>query len=210
MNPNSLFRRVFPTAHRLLVDRSLRSLTLPAFDSVLIVGAGYDPYRYLFPGAKEYVRLDIKPIPGITDIVGDALALPFAADKFDCIFSSEVLEHLSDPFRFAHEVTRVLKPGGMVLLTVPFMFHQHGDPHDFWRPTDQGLAELFKHFSRIDVKPLGNSLHVISDLMTTAFTPYPVFFPLRIFNYLLLMGFRNRTGRLRSRAASGYLVVATK
>jgi len=207
MNPTSLFRRIFPTAHRLLVERALRSLTLPDFNSVLIVGAGHDPYRFLFPNAKQYIRLDIQPIPGITDVVGDALALPFEAGHFDCIFASEVLEHLSDPFLFAREVTRVLKPGGSVILTVPFLFHKHDDPHDFWRPTDQGLTELFKHFSKVAVEPLGNTLHVISDLVTTAFYPYPVFFPLRIMNYFLAPISKNAG---TSRAPSGYLVIAVK
>jgi SAM-dependent methyltransferase len=207
MNPSSLFRRLFPTAHRLLVDRSLRSLVLPDFNSVLIVGAGHDPYRSLFPRVKEYIRLDIKPIPGITDVVGDALALPFEAARFDCLLASEVMEHLSDPFLFAREMDRVLKPGGTVILTVPFMFHQHGDPHDFWRPTSRALAELFKSFTTVKVTSLGNSLHVISDIITTTFTPYPVLFPLRIVNHLLI-NFSKASGT--SRAPSGYLVIARK
>jgi SAM-dependent methyltransferase len=210
MNPKSLFRRVFPTAHRLLVERSLRSLTLPDFNSVLIVGAGHDPYRFLFPGAKEYIRLDIKPIMGITDVVGDALALPFEAGRFDCILASEALEHVSDPFLFAREVTRVLKPGGAVILTVPFLFHKHGDPSDFWRPTDQGMSELFKHFEKVEIRPLGNSLHVLSDLITTAFSPYSVLFPLRIVNHIIMLLPHNRIMRLPSCAPSGYLIVAKK
>jgi SAM-dependent methyltransferase len=207
MNPSSLFRWLFPTAHRLLVDRSLGSLVLPDFNSVLIVGAGHDPYRSLFPRVKEYIRLDIKPIPGITDVVGDALALPFEAARFDCVLASEVMEHLSDPFLFAREVYRVLNPGGTVILTVPFMFHQHGDPHDFWRPTSEALAELFRSFTIVKVTSLGNRLHAISDLITTAFTPYPILFPLRIVNYLLVF-FSRASGT--SRAPSGYLVIATK
>ena len=207
MNPTSWFRRLFPTAHRLLVERSLHSLTLPDFNSVLIVGAGHDPYRSLFPRAKEYIRLDIKPVPGITDVVGNALALPYDAGRFDCLLASEVLEHVSDPVLFAREVNRVLKPGGTVILTVPFLFHKHGDPHDFWRLTDQALLELFKHFVNVEVKPLGNSLHVISDLVTTAFAPYQVFFPIRIINHLLVL-FSGTSGT--SKAPSGYLVVALK
>ena len=207
MNPSSLFRRIFPTAHRLLVERSLHSLALPDFNSVLIVGAGHDPYRALFPRVKEYIRLDIKPIPGITDVVGDALALPFEAARFDCVLASDVMEHLADPFLFAREVDRVLNPGGTVILTVPFMFHQHGDPHDFWRPTSQALAELFRNFTTVNITSLGNRLNVISDLITTAFTPYPVLFPLRIVNHLLI-NFSKASGT--SRAPSGYVVIARK
>jgi len=210
MNPKSLFRRLFPTAHRLLVERALRSLTLPDFESVLIVGAGYDPYRSLFPRAKEYIRLDIQPIPGITDVVGDALALPFETERFNCLFASELLEHVEDPFLFAQEAARVLKPGGTIILTVPFMFHRHGDPHDYWRLTDQGLMTAFKHFTKVEVKPLGNSIHAISDLLTTAFNPYPLFFPLRVFNHLFVVIPRKMVGRLESKAPSGYILIGTK
>lgn len=207
MNPRSMLRRLFPTARRLLVDRALRTLPLADFDSVLVVGAGHDPYRGLFPKTKEYIRLDIEPVPGITDVVADALSMPFEAGHFDCVFATEVMEHLSNPFTFAAEVGRVLKPGGMVILTVPFMFHRHADPHDYWRPTPKALEELFGDFNEVRIVPLGNRLHVVSDLITTAFTPYPVFLPLRIFNHFLarLLAFSGS-----STAPSGYLMVGNK
>jgi SAM-dependent methyltransferase len=183
---------------------------MPNFESVLVVGAGYDPYRFLFPRVKEYVRLDIKPIPGITDVVGDALALPFDAGRFDCILASEVMEHLSNPVLFAGEVTRVLKPSGTLVLTVPFLFHKHSDPCDYWRPTDQGVQELFNCFTSINVMPLGNALHVISDLVTTAYSPYSILFPLRILNHIIMLLPYNVIKRLPSMAPSGYLIVARK
>jgi SAM-dependent methyltransferase len=209
-DPNGWIRSVFPTAHEMLIKRSLQALNLPAFRSVLVVGAGRDPYRHLFMQAKEYVRLDIRPISDTTDIVGDALALPFKASHFDCIFASEVLEHVSDPFRFVREIMQVLKTGGLVIVTTPFLFHGHGDPHDFWRPTLQGLRELFKGFAQVEVQSLGNRVHVISDLVTTAFSPYPVLFPLRIANHLLRVLPVKGGPRFASSAPSVNLALATK
>lgn len=209
-DPNGFLRRLFPTAHELLVKRSLMSLKLPMFHNVLVAGAGHDPYRSLFRRSKVYIRLDIKPTPGITDVVGDGVALPFQARQFDCIFASEVLEHISKPFLFAEELSRVLRPGGTIILTVPFMFHKHGDPYDYWRPTEQGMRELFKSFANVKVRSLGNRLHVISDLITTAFSPYPVLFPLRIFNHVLRLLPTHGNNRLPSMSPSGYLVIARK
>jgi SAM-dependent methyltransferase len=183
-------------------------LALPEFESILVVGAGHDPYRGIFPNTKEYIRLDVEPVPGITDVVGDALSLPFEGNRFDCIFATEVMEHLSDPHIFVKEVGRVLKQGGTVILSVPFMFHRHADPHDFWRPTDTALRDLFSGFKEVAVTPHGNRLHVISDLVTTAFARFPLFFPLRIFNHILgaLPGPLSRP----STAPSGYLLVGIK
>ena len=211
LNPGHWLRRMFPTSRRLLLERSLRALTLLYYNNVLIIGAGYDPYRSIFPVAKEYVCLDIKPVDGVTDVVADALALPFVAAHFDCILASEVMEHLSDPFLFIREITRVLKLGGTVILTVPFMFHQHSDPYDYWRPTRRSLEELFSSFTEVDIWPQGNRMHVICDLLTTAFSPKPIFFPFRILNHLLvrLPGSMQCNGK-GSTAPSGFLLVARK
>ena len=211
LNPRHWLRRMFPTSRRLLVEHSLRALTLSYYNNVLIIGAGHDPYRSMFPVAKEYVCLDIKPVDGVTDVVADALALPFVADHFDCILASEVMEHLSDPFLFVQELTRVLKAGGTVILTVPFMFHQHADPYDYWRPTRRSLEELFSCFTEVDIWPQGNRVHVIWDLLTTAFSPKPIFFLFRILNHLLVrLPGSMQCNEKGSTAPSGFLLVARK
>jgi ubiquinone/menaquinone biosynthesis C-methylase UbiE len=50
---------------------------------------------------------------------GDAAALPFAAAAFDRVYCSEVLEHLVDPAAAVREIRRVLRPGGVAVLSVP-------------------------------------------------------------------------------------------
>lgn len=210
VDPRVFIRKVFPTAHRLLVNRALHTLGLIESENVLIVGSGYDPYRRLFKKTDGYFCLDIKLVHGVTDIVADTHSLPFAAESFDCLFASEVLEHLRSPDLFRNEAIRVLRKGGKLILTVPFLFHKHGDPYDYWRPTDYAIQELLKDFRRIEIKPLGNTFHVVSDLITTAFSPYPVFFPLRLFNHLLILLPQIEAGKMKSHAPSGYLVYAVK
>jgi len=209
MSLNKILKRLFPTARRLLVGRYLRSLNLPKFNSVLVVGAGQDPYSKLFPYAKNYLRVDIMPVQGITDVVCDALAMPFGSEYFDCVFATELFEHLSNPFVFVAEIQRVLKPGGTVILTVPFLYHQHGDPYDYWRPTREALRQLFENFDEVSVISCGNRLHVISDLITTAFYPYQVFFPFRILNHILVH-FPSVIFQKPSTAVSGHLLIAKK
>ena len=55
---------------------------------------------------------------------GDATRLPFADNTFDCIVTSEVLEHIQNDVAALHELSRVLKPGGVLAATVPSCFQR--------------------------------------------------------------------------------------
>ncbi len=206
------FRRaVFPTARTVLLKRDLAQLPLAGFRDVLVVGAGDDPYRKWFRSATRYVRMDIEPQPGSTDVIADAHRLPFRDECFDCVFASEVFEHLRDPRLFVPESLRTLRPGGSVILTVPFMFHMHDDPLDFWRPTRETCVMLFGDGVSVLVYAQGNRMHVISDLLTTAGGRWPFLFPLRFLNPLLrFVAPGLNGGGSRSTAPSGFCILATK
>ena len=68
--------------------------------------------------------------------------LPFAAQTFDTILCNAVLEHVPQPFAAVAELDRVLKPGGTMLLCVPFMQPFHASPTDYFRYTAAGLRAL--------------------------------------------------------------------
>ena len=205
-NPANLIRRLFPTNRRLLVEKSLRGIDVLDRKKVLVVGAGHDPYRRYFGDLDMYIRLDIERVVGATDVVADVKKIPIEQSSVDCVVAIEVMEHIDDPFRLVKELDRVLMPGGMVILSVPFMFHEHGDPFDYWRPTCFSLESLFSSFSNVSISQQGNRLHVIFDLLTTAFNKIPIFFPFSIINpfiaHIPLYG--------RSSAPSGFLLVAIK
>lgn len=211
LNSRNLFRQIFPTARRLLVERDINRWCTNDYRRVLVIGAGHDPYRERFSNADMYVALDVIAISGITDIVADAVALPLDDNSFDCVVAFEVMEHIANPLTFIKEAHRVLSSDGTFLLSVPFAFHQHGDPSDYWRPTRYTLELATSIFTKADIFPQGNRLHVISDLITTAFYPRPVFWPIRILNHLLvwLFSWSSRTSG-GGTAPSGFFVVARK
>jgi 2-polyprenyl-3-methyl-5-hydroxy-6-metoxy-1,4-benzoquinol methylase len=53
-------------------------------------------------------------------VAADAFALPFADNSFDCIIAAEIIEHVSDPEKFVHELHRVVKPGGVLIISTPY------------------------------------------------------------------------------------------
>lgn len=86
-----------------------------------------------------------------SDRVGDLTALPFNDEDLDAIVCTEVLEHCANPFRAVAEMHRTLKPGGLLLVTSPFLWPWHGTQHypDYWRFTDQGWRHLLRHFASV-------------------------------------------------------------
>lgn len=75
-------------------------------------------------------------------VFADAATLPFADESIDTVLLFEVLEHLARPTAALAEIGRVLKPGGRLLASVPFLYPIHDAPHDFQRYTLHGLEQL--------------------------------------------------------------------
>lgn len=73
------------------------------------------------------------------DVFADAAKLPLSDESVDTVILLEVLEHLRQPISALSEIHRVLRPGGRLLLTMPFLYPIHDAPHDFQRLTGYGL-----------------------------------------------------------------------
>jgi SAM-dependent methyltransferase len=92
------------------------------------------------------------------DRVEDIHALKFADGELDGLFCMAVLEHVYDPKRAAEEITRVLKPGGIGLVYIPFMYRYHavqtGDYYDYFRASKDGIAFLFRGCREVTICPV--------------------------------------------------------
>lgn len=92
------------------------------------------------------------------DSTQDIHALIFEDGSIDGLFCLAVLEHVYDPKKAAEEVTRVLKPGGIGLLYVPFIYRYHAtvteDYRDYYRYSKDGLAYLFRGCASIELCPV--------------------------------------------------------
>jgi SAM-dependent methyltransferase len=121
-------------------------------DLILDCGAGRRPIYYDNVVNYEIVDYDT------TDVVGVGEYLPFKDESFDAVLSHAVLEHVRDPFRCAEEIARVLKPGGTLLCSVPFLQPLHGYPHHYFNMTGQGLRRLFEDRLTIESQTVPNYL----------------------------------------------------
>jgi ubiquinone/menaquinone biosynthesis C-methylase UbiE len=65
------------------------------------------------------------------DLVSDITEIPVADQSFDVVLCTEVLEHIPDPLAAIREFSRVLKPGGVLVLTAPFCSLTHFAPYHF-------------------------------------------------------------------------------
>src|SRR5262249_12485851 len=109
------------------------------------VGCGTRPYERLFR-CTEYVGLELD-IPenrraGKADAFYDGKIFPFDPASFDSAVCNQVLEHVFEPEAFLKEINRVLKPGGCLLLTVPFAWDEHEQPRDYARYSSFGIGAL--------------------------------------------------------------------
>ncbi len=112
---------------------------------------------------ENVVQLEIVPYPHV-DILAVNQALPFQDNVFDAVFSLDVLEHVNDPFLCAREIVRVLKPGGVLYLDMPFLQPEHGYPHHYFNATRMGVERLFEKWMTFEQHYVPLSGHPIFTL----------------------------------------------
>lgn len=106
----------------------------------------------------HYIGLDYLATGGALygahpDIFADASRLPLPDASIDTVLLLEVLEHLHQPAQALSEIARVLRPGGQLLLTVPFLYPVHDAPHDYQRYTCHGLTREMEAVGLVAAKP---------------------------------------------------------
>lgn len=126
-------------------DASVRAVMARyARGAVIDLGCGLMPYRsYLPPAVSAYHGMDLWLRSDRISLVGDIQHLDMLAPaSFDTVLCFEVLEHVPDPQQALHGIAHILKPGGVALISVPYLSRPHDLPHDYYRYTAYGLRHL--------------------------------------------------------------------
>jgi len=136
----------------------------------LDVGCGTKPYAHLY-SSREYVGLEIDTVANRelkkADYYYDGKTFPFANDSFDSAVANEVFEHVFDPDGFLKEVSRVLRPGGTLIMTMPFVWDEHEQPYDYARYSSFGIkAILQRHgFEVLEQRKSMDDIRVLFQLL---------------------------------------------
>jgi SAM-dependent methyltransferase len=145
------------------IVRALKWILPSINGTVLDVGCGRMPYRELLLSspscATRYIGLDLAraDYDAQPDLVWDGDHIPLSDNAVECVLATEVFEHCPGPERVMCEIGRILKPGGMLFFTVPFLWPLHEVPYDEYRYTPFALERHLRNsgFERIQLQALG-------------------------------------------------------
>lgn len=142
---------------------------------VLDVGCADRSIKSKLTKADSYTGLDYPTTASALygtrpDVYGNASQLPFVESSFDSLLLLDVLEHVAEPESALREALRVLRPGGCILLTIPFAYPLHDQPHDYQRFTEHGLAYRLNQqgFTRVTIEEAGGGIEAATVGMVLA------------------------------------------
>jgi SAM-dependent methyltransferase len=212
------FKRLWGLTRRVSLTRALQYEVLGSLNlsgKLLDFGGGNRAdYKNLVSGSL-YNSVNIDPAIEPTWIVGIRERVPCADGEFDTILSMNTLEHIFDAKFVLEEMSRLLKPSGVLAISTPFLYPIHGHPDDFFRPTPSWYVEALKEVGFVNVEVLPLAWGPFTTAQTCAGIPGP-FKGLRrriafVFDFTLNLKRRGQAGdKFLQRYATALFVCARK
>lgn len=135
------------------LKRALRYYLPQLTGNLLDIGCGRKPYENLLKKIDTYIGIDVSHNEKVDVVIDPSKPYPFDDNYFDCILCTQVLEHIQNLDHTIMEIDRVLKPGGFIIITVPFIYNEHGK--DYHRFSTNGITALFNNYRVIKLDKQG-------------------------------------------------------
>ena len=122
---------------------------------ILFVGSGGELNEYVKNFSSYLYSIDIDPSrkpDQIIDLTNPNFCQNYLGEKVNLVCIFEVLEHTKNPSLAIKNIYNLIDKDSVVLLSTPFIFNIHDAPNDFYRFTKYGLKEIFKDFSKVEIK----------------------------------------------------------
>jgi SAM-dependent methyltransferase len=176
-------RKYFSPALYALTKKILQALEEHAHGQLIDIGCGDMPFKYHLPKAvTQYDTLDIEARTEGVTYIGSVLDMYMIKDEsYDSAMCFDVLEHVPNPFEAVQEICRVLKKGGILMLSVPHLSRLHEIPHDYYRYTEFGIRSMLESngFEIIEIDSTGSLCcflgHQVSSILNCLFWRIPIF-----------------------------------
>ena len=220
-------------AHLSISSRFAADIVAPYYENAIRVhaqgrlldmGCGYvplyDTYRDL---VSENICIDWEKTPHVNPYLDQTVdltvALSFESASFDTVLLTDVLEHIPEPMNLMCEIARILRPGGKLILGVPFLYWLHEVPHDYYRYTEFALRRFcqLSGLRVVELVPYGGLPEVSLDLISKGlnFFPRPLAVSLRPLHAIASLlcktkPVRKLSERTRSSLPLGYVLSAEK
>jgi SAM-dependent methyltransferase len=157
--------------HAWLIEKALPM----AKGTLLDYGSGGQPYRALFETkVQRYIAADVQPTAGraLDVTLQPGQPVPMPDGSVDTLLSSQTLEHVPDPAFYLRECARLLRSGGVLILTAPMQWRHHEEPHDYYRFTRYGLEHLIKSAGLVlqNITPTGGAFTLIGQILLNSLT----------------------------------------
>ena len=145
------------------------------------LGCGESPFQpFLTESVTAYHTLDLFSPPGKVTHVGDIQDMSMIPDgRYDSAICLQVLEHVPDPHKAMREAYRILKPGGVMVVSVPHLSRLHDEPLDYYRFTMYGVRQLYERagFGVVEIQRKAGLFsflgHQVSSVILSAMWPLP-------------------------------------
>jgi len=146
---------------------ALRTSATFAKGDLLDIGCGNKPYRSIF-NVKRYLGCDIvQSSQSEADFLCDSLKIAAVDESFDTVISTQVIEHVTEPQILCSEAFRLLRKGGIFIVSGPMYWHLHEEPYDFRRFTKHGFQYLLEKagFEVIEILPNGGKWALLGQVI---------------------------------------------